>query len=153
MRSARRKKTVEAKLVNGVLRVLIPDSLSAAEEARWVAAMQERMARKMRADRVDLPQRASQLAQSLALPQPRQVVFSDRQNTRWGSCTPADGRLRISNRVAAYPPWVLDYVIVHELAHLVEPNHSPAFWQLVDRYPLSERARGYLMAKDDESAG
>ncbi|MDJ0924085.1 MAG: M48 family metallopeptidase [Acidimicrobiia bacterium] len=153
VRSARRKKTIEAKVVDGVLRVLMPDSLSAADEARWVATMQQRIARKLQATRVDLPKRARQLAQSLSLPQARQIVFSDRQRSRWGSCTPADGRIRISNRLADYPPWVLDYVIVHELAHLAEPNHSPTFWQLVDRYPLSERARGYLIAKGEDPSG
>ena len=42
------------------------------------------------------------------------------------------------------PDWVLDYVLVHELAHLVVPGHGPQFWSLVDRYPRTERARGYL---------
>ena len=55
----------------------------------------------------------------------------------------------VSARLAAYPRWVLDYVIVHELAHLVEASHGPAFWELVNRYPLAERARGYLIAKGE----
>ena len=53
----------------------------------------------------------------------------------------------MSTRLAAWPPWVLDYVLVHELAHLVEFDHSPAFHALVDRYPRAERARGFLIAK------
>jgi predicted metal-dependent hydrolase len=43
---------------------------------------------------------------------------------------------------------VLDYVIVHELAHLEVAGHNDRFWQLVNRYPLTERARGYLIAVD-----
>jgi predicted metal-dependent hydrolase len=42
------------------------------------------------------------------------------------------------------PPWVLDYVLLHELAHLLEPGHGPAFWALLESYPRTERARGYL---------
>ena len=61
-----------------------------------------------------------------------------------------DGTIRLSDRLAPWPPWVRDYVLVHELAHLAVPDHSPAFWRLVDRYPLSERARGFLIAKGME---
>jgi predicted metal-dependent hydrolase len=68
-------------------------------------------------------------------------------NERWGSCSPATGAIRISDRLAAYPSWVRDYVIVHELGHLTHASHSDAFWRLVNRYPLAERARGYLIAK------
>jgi predicted metal-dependent hydrolase len=66
---------------------------------------------------------------------------------RYGSCTPEDGTIRLSDRLLDFPAWVRDYVLVHELAHLVEPNHSAAFWSLVARYPLAERARGFLIAK------
>jgi predicted metal-dependent hydrolase len=64
----------------------------------------------------------------------------------------AERTIRISSRVAGFPAWVLDYLLVHELAHLVVGDHSPAFWEVVNRYPKAERARGYLIAKsgDDE---
>ena len=78
------------------------------------------------------------------------------QVSRWGSCSPASGEIRISDRVAPFPGWVLDAVIVHELAHLVEANHSPAFHALADRYPKQERAYGFLLAMqltDDDVEG
>lgn len=66
------------------------------------------------------------------------------QGMRWGSCTPSDGTIRLSSRLRGMPQWVIDYVLVHELAHLLEAGHTPRFWALVDHYPQSERARGYL---------
>jgi predicted metal-dependent hydrolase len=74
------------------------------------------------------------------------IRYVSNQNGRFGSCTPSRGTIRLSDRLVAMPTWVRDYVIVHELAHLEEANHGPRFWQLVNHYPLAERARGYLMA-------
>ncbi len=76
----------------------------------------------------------------------REIKWVTNQEKRYGSCTPSTATIRISDRVASLPLWVLDYVLVHELAHLVEANHSARFWKLVAKYPLAERARGYLMA-------
>lgn len=75
---------------------------------------------------------------------PDQVRWVPTMRTRWASCTPADRTIRVSQRLREMPAWVLDYVLVHELAHLIEPGHGPAFWALVSRYPRTERARGYL---------
>lgn len=75
---------------------------------------------------------------------PASVRWTTRQGSRWGSCTPAEGTIRLSTRLQGMPPWVVDYVLVHELAHLLEAGHGPAFWALVERYPRTERARGYL---------
>ena len=74
------------------------------------------------------------------------IKWVTNQNTRAGSCTPAQGTIRISHRLASMPAFVRDYVIMHELAHLKEANHGKKFWKLVNRYPKTERARGYLMA-------
>ncbi len=66
---------------------------------------------------------------------------------RLGSCTTGgatDGDIRISERLKTWPDYVLDYVIAHELAHRKHPNHSPAFWDYLSRYPHAERARGFI---------
>lgn len=149
IRSERRFKTVAARVQDGVLRVSIPAGFTLAEEAHWVDAMQQRFRRQEQSERIDLNQRARRLAARHDLAEPAEVLWSERQKTRWGSCTPATGRVRIATRIAGFPSWVVDYVIVHELAHLTFPDHGPQFWGLVNRYPLAERARGYLIAKSD----
>jgi predicted metal-dependent hydrolase len=151
VRSPRRRKTVQAREVNGVLRVSIPATMTRADEERWVAEMLRRMQRRNAANGVDLRRRAEQLATRYRLQQPTTIRWVDNQAWRWGSCTPADGAIRISSRLAAEPPWVLDYVIVHELAHLDIPRHDAAFWALVNRYPKAERARGFLIARGVET--
>ena len=150
VRSARRRKTVQARKVGGVLRVSIPASMTKADEARWVGEMVRRFERQATAEQVDLEVRAAALAERFDLPRPVSIRWVDNQRTRWGSCTIEDRTIRISSRMAGWPSWVLDYVIVHELAHLVVPNHGPAFHALVDRYPRAERARGFLIAKGME---
>ena len=74
------------------------------------------------------------------------IEYVTSQNFKFGCCNYRTGNIRISHRISAMPKWVRDYVIIHELAHLVEPNHSQAFWDIVNCYKLSERARGYLIA-------
>lgn len=143
--SRRRRKTVQASIVNGVIRVQAPASMPKRELDEHVQYLVARLERRYRSESVDLEARAQRLSKRFSLPNASSVVWAD-QRSQWGSCTPTTGEIRISNRLAAYPPWVLDYVLVHELAHLVEANHSPAFNALVNAYPLAERARGFLMA-------
>jgi predicted metal-dependent hydrolase len=150
VRSSRRRKTVQAREVGGVLRVSIPATMTKAEEEHWVAHMVERMGRRSATVGTDLEARAAQLADRYKLPHPTVIRWSDQQEWRWGSCTPVDGSIRISSRLGREPLWVLDYVIMHELAHLVVPRHDAKFWALVDRYPRAERARGFLMARGAE---
>lgn len=147
IRSARRRKTVQARRVGDVLRVRVPAGLSAEQEDEVVARLRRRFDRAAVGAAIDLTVRAARLAVGHDLPAPAAIRWVSNQAQRWGSCTPSTGTVRISDRLAAFPGWVLDYVLVHELAHLVEPGHGRAFWDLVARYPLAERARGYLMAK------
>jgi predicted metal-dependent hydrolase len=130
-----------------VLRVSIPAAMTVADEERWVAEMVRRMERRAARETIDLAARAEALAQRYGLPQPATIRWVDNQECRWGSCTPSDGAIRISSRLVGEPAWVLDYVIVHELAHLSAPHHDRRFWAIVGRYPRTERARGFLMAR------
>ncbi|MCL2395183.1 MAG: M48 family metallopeptidase [Acidimicrobiaceae bacterium] len=147
IRSARRQKTVQAREMGGILRVSIPATMTKAEEEHWVAEMLERLGKRSGSAGRDLEARAAQLASRYDLPRPATIRWSNRQEWRWGSCTPVDRTIRISSRLGRDPLWVLDYVIMHELAHLVVPRHNAKFWSLVERYPLTERARGYLIAR------
>lgn len=72
------------------------------------------------------------------------INWSTRQQKIFGICNHRTRSIKISSRIQKAPSWVVDYLIVHELAHLFEPNHSKKFWQWVNRYPRTERARGFL---------
>lgn len=147
IRSTRRRKTAQARLVEGTLEVRIPARASRAEERRLVALFERRYARSTAREETDLTKRAARLAARHDLPVPTEIRWVSNQTQRWGSCTPTTGVIRISDRMVGFPTWVVDHVIVHELAHLVETGHGPAFQELAGRYPLAERAEGYLLAK------
>jgi predicted metal-dependent hydrolase len=149
IRSKRRKRTIQASLTEGRIRVMVPEGLDPAEESELIRQVTSRVIRKASSADVDLGARATELADRYGLPTPAAIEWSNRQNQRWGSCTPAEGRIRISNRLARMPGWVLDSVLIHELAHLEEADHGPRFQTLVGRYELTERARGYLIAKGE----
>ena len=133
--------------------VFIPGWMSVAEELRWVDEMVHRLqrseARKRSPARVGdeaLLLRSVQLAGRYldGRAEPVTVRWVPPMSTRWASCTPADGSIRISERLRDAPGWVVDYVLVHELAHLLVPGHDAQFWGLVRRYPRTDRAIGYL---------
>jgi predicted metal-dependent hydrolase len=148
-RSPRRRRTVSAYRERGKVIVLIPARLSRKEEESWVRTMVERLERseqRRRPSDGSLARRAAELSDRYldGLAEPRSIRWVSNQNTRWGSCTPSDKAIRLSSRLQGMPAWVIDYVLVHELAHLIEPGHTKRFWALVDRYPKAERAKGFL---------
>ena len=149
--SAKRQKTVSAELKNGVLVVRAPAGLDEATLAPIIEKFRRQLAGRLRPSPqsdVALAQRAQQLNQMYFNGRLRwqSIRYVSNQHKRYGSCTPTTGTIRLSDRLAEMPGWVRDYVIVHELAHLEEANHGRRFWQLVNQYPLAERAIGYLMA-------
>lgn len=152
-RSTRRRSTVSAYRDGDTLVVLIPAGMSRAEEKHWVAEMERKLQRTE--SRRASPARetdAALLTRCMQLSAryldrnavPVSVRWVPPMRTRWASCTPTDATIRVSERLRQVPSWVLDYVLVHELAHLRVPGHDAEFWALVRRYPKTERAMGYL---------
>ncbi|WP_232835680.1 M48 metallopeptidase family protein [Actinocorallia populi] len=131
--------------------VMLPSSLTKAEEEFEIARILERLDGRERRNRPptcdeELMERAMELSRRYlgGRAVPRSVRWVANQRSRWGSCTPEDRTIRISSMLRGMPVWVVDYILVHELAHLLEPGHNAAFWRLVNHYPKTERARGYL---------
>jgi predicted metal-dependent hydrolase len=148
-RSRRRRSTVTAYRDGGRTIVLIPARFTQSQEREWVARMLDRLSnqeRRRRPSDAELLSRAASLSEKYlgGLARPASVSWVGNQNSRWGSCTPADGTIRLSSRLLGMPGWVIDYVLLHELAHLVQPGHGPRFWSLMESYPKTERARGFL---------
>lgn len=148
-RSARRRRSASAAPRDGVVVLRLPAGLPRGEEERLVAELVRKVTGAARAATRGgddaLARRAAELADRyLDGVQPTSVRWSARMRRRYGSCTPAEGSIRISRELAAAPGYVLDHVLVHELAHLQEPGHGPRFRALVDRYPEAARAAGWL---------
>lgn len=148
-RSRRRARTVTAWREDGRTVVAIPARFTRAQETEWVRRMLTRLAaqeRRRRPSDDELVSRAADLStrylQGRAVP--TSVRWSANQGRRWGSCTPSDGSIRISDRVRGMPRWVLDYVLLHELVHLLHAGHGPEFWAELEAYPRTQRARGFL---------
>lgn len=148
----------------GKLVVVVPARMSAAQERQLVPPfvrgfVAKEAARRLPAADPELQARAQALFDAHLRPAAEgytpafTVRWSGRMERRWGSATTSDGTIRISERVRTMPAWVGDYVLVHELAHLLETNHTKRFWALVARYPQAERARGYLEGFSDATHG
>ncbi len=139
-------------MASGVLEIVVPSTMPAVERERWADVMWRKLERRIgRAQPSD--ERLADRAQKLTARHFggrlhwTSIGFADMERL-WGSCTFTDGAIRIARRAAALPDWVLDYLIVHELAHLLESDHGREFHELENRYPLTERAKGYLLAVD-----
>jgi hypothetical protein len=148
-RSRRRRSTVTAYREGDRMVLLIPARFTRAEEREWVQKMSARLAaqeRRRRPGDVQLMDRAAELSRRYlgGLARPATVTWVGNQRSRWGSCTPADRTIRLSDRLQGMPLWVVDYVLLHELAHLIEHGHGPRFWSLLEGYPQTERAKGFL---------
>lgn len=151
-RSPRRRKTVGARLVKDVLLVSAPVFMPQERLEKMAANFKERFQRKRLKEELSRKEDLASVAQRLNERyfenrlKVNKIEYATNQDRKFGCCNYRTGHIRISHRLGLMPSWVRDYVIVHELAHLIEPNHGKAFWDIVKRYELSERAKGYLMA-------
>jgi predicted metal-dependent hydrolase len=155
-RSARRTRTVAAFWENGTAVVAIPARFTAAQESEWVhrmlAKLQRQGERRAASGRKRPSSDAALAAHAAHLSAqylggravPTSVRWVSNQNSRWGSATPADGTIRLSDKLRPMPQWVIDYVLLHELAHLLVAAHNAAFWKLLEGYPETQRAKAFL---------
>ncbi|HEY0187707.1 MAG TPA: M48 family metallopeptidase [Cellulomonas sp.] len=148
-RSRRRSRTVTAYREADRTVVAIPAGFTRAQEREWVSRMLDRLAsqeRRRRPSDDQLVRRARELSTRYlgGRAVPSSVRWSGNQGRRWGSCTVGEGSIRLSDRLRGMPPWVIDYVLLHELTHLLHAGHGPEFWAELATYPRTERARGFL---------
>lgn len=147
--SARRRKTSEARWVGGRIVVSLPAHLSGEAREKTIAWLVDRLVAKhplrTAVGDSELMVRAEALSDRYRIgARPTSVRWVTNQMARWGSCSFHSGEIRISHRLRSVPEWVLDAVLVHELAHLVHPNHSPAFHQLANGYRRHHEAGIFL---------
>lgn len=161
VRSTQRVKTVSGEFKHGKLRVIVPAQLSEEQEAHYVAKIRERVelreTKQMLNEGEPLSKRAAELNARYfgGKLQIASVEFVTNQNSLFGSCSVRRKTIRLSHHLADVPTWVRDYVLMHEMAHLVEPGHGRAFWDIVNRYPRTQEARRYLkaFARGEEPTG
>jgi hypothetical protein len=152
IRSRRRKRSVSARLVNDMLLVNAPLLISQGHLDEIINDFKLKFAKKKIKTELDQENNLSELASVLNKKyfdnqlKIESVEYVTNQNSRFGCCNYRAAKIRISHKIGLMPKWVRKYVLIHEMAHLIQPNHSRAFWEIVGRYRLMERARGYLMA-------
>jgi predicted metal-dependent hydrolase len=150
VRSKKRRKTISASVEAGKLVVRIPFHFTKAQELTWVERMRDRVTRKAgsrskKSSDVGLFQRSEAINDCYFGGRLKyQIRWVANQKRRWGSCTSSTGEIRLSDQLQPFPAYVIDYVIVHELAHLIEANHGEHFWRLVRAFPHTDKAMGFL---------
>ena len=152
-RSARRKRTVAAQREGDKTIILAPQKISEKELESIARSLVARLDKRQSLQRSDeeLERRAHELVATylgttldVLRPDGVSIRWVTNQNSRWGSCTPVEGTIRISHRLQGVPDYVLDAVLLHELVHLIEPAHNENFYNFMNRYAEHDRANAFL---------
>jgi len=157
VRSDKRRKTIGARVVEDTMYINAPADISEFRLKEVVNNFKRRFERRRFKKELNAKEDLKDIAERLneryfgGRIKVNRINYVTDQNRKFGCCNYKSKTIRISHQLAGMPPWVRDYVIVHEMAHILEPNHSRAFWKIVSRYRPAERARGYLMAKGFEA--
>jgi len=156
IRSQRRRKTVSARMKNGAMKVNAPANIDEERLQEIVERFRLKFERKSKITELSRNEDLTEISAKLNRRyfneqiQINSIKYVTNQNSRFGSCNYRRKTIRISHRLANMPAWVRDYVIIHEMAHILEPNHGKSFYNLVSVYPLAERSRGFLLARGFE---
>ncbi len=153
--SRRRKRTIAIFRENGRIVVDVPATMTRHQQREQIPPLVERFLAKETHRRpprgeAELTERARALFRRWVAPhaggdEPTMGVrWVSTMEHRWGSCTSSTGEIRISDRLVRAPEWLVDQVLLHEVTHLVEPNHGPRFKAITGAHPDAERARGFL---------
>ena len=146
--SPRRKKTGTAHWSGSRIVVQIPARVRGRERRDFVDELVERLLvqRPLNAGNdAALEERARELAALYNdAVMPASVRWVKNQQARWASCSPAPREIRVSSRLRQCPDWVIDAVLVHELAHLQEADHSVVFYEIANRHPRQDDSELYL---------
>jgi predicted metal-dependent hydrolase len=149
VRSSRRKRSISAYREQGAIVIQVPARLSNSKVSALIPEMVEKILTREAREKIsdaELSQRAHEL-RARYLPEITTAPASVRwrpMNERWGSCTTLDRTIRISDRLNGAPDYVVDYLLVHELIHLMIPDHGPQFEALLARFEASDKASAYL---------
>ena len=156
VRSGKRRRTVGAKIVENTMIVSAPADMPEKKLAAIIEGFKKRFERRRLKQELNKNKNLNDIFERLNKKyfagklRVKSIEYVTNQQRKYGCCNCRAKTIRISHRLAEMPEWVRDYVVVHEMAHLIEPNHSRAFWNIAYRYELAERARGYLIAKGME---
>ena len=146
----KRVKNINARLQGKTLSVSAPFRVSARELDATIVELAQKLLRRSRADLVNSNGGVESIVRKVASrfhrpPKVTEVRFVTNQTSQWGSYSSRTGIVRLNAALGQMPPWVLEAVVAHELAHTFYLDHSPAFWKLVRSVcPRTDRARAFL---------
>jgi len=146
----KRVKNINARLHGKTLSVSAPHRVPVAELEESIVELARTLVRRSRADVVNADGGAEAIARKVAArfpdpPEVAEVRFVTNQTAQWGSYSRQTGIVRLNAALRQMPPWVLEAVVSHELAHTFYLDHSPAFWELARSVcPKTDRARAFL---------